>query len=107
MTLRYTGRGPPSYSASIDVAMAAIAVSILAELVQLRAAGELKPRARTMLTVIEPAEVIDLVCGMTVQAVPANRPFDFEGATYYFCAMGCRVAFEKDPRSFIQQEAPC
>lgn len=84
-----------------------IAVSILAELVQLRAAGELKPRPRTMLTVIEPAEVIDLVCGMTVQAVPANRPFDFEGTTYYFCAMGCRVAFEKDPRSFIQQEAPC
>ncbi len=84
-----------------------IAVSILGELVQLRAAGDLRPRERTMLPMIEPDEVIDLVCGMTVQAVPANRPFAYEGTTYYFCAMGCRVAFEKDPESFIQQEAPC
>lgn len=84
-----------------------IAVSILAELVQLRADGALKPRARTLLPMIEPQDVVDLVCGMTVQAVPANRPFEFEGTTYYFCAMGCRVAFEKDPHSFIQQEVPC
>lgn len=84
-----------------------IAVSILAELVQLRAAGQLKPRKRTMLPLIEPQEVIDLVCGMTVQAVPANRPFVHEGTTYYFCAMGCRVAFEKNPGSFIHQEATC
>ena len=84
-----------------------IAVSILAELVQLRASGALTARPRTTLTVIEPAEVIDLVCGMTVQAVPANRPYEYEGTTYYFCAMGCRVAFEKDPTSFITQEVPC
>jgi len=84
-----------------------IAVSILAELVQLRAAGQLKPRPRVMLPLLEPQEVTDLVCGMTVQAVPANRPFEHEGTTYYFCAMGCRVAFEKDPGSFIHQEATC
>lgn len=84
-----------------------IAVSILAELVALRAAGELKARTRTMLPLLEPQEVIDLVCGMTVQAVPGNRPFEYQGTTYYFCAMGCRVAFEKDPESFIRQEAPC
>jgi xanthine dehydrogenase accessory factor len=84
-----------------------IAVSILAELVQLRAAGQLKPHQRAMLPMLEPQEVIDLVCGMTVQAVPANRPFVHEGTTYYFCAMGCRVAFEKNPGSFIHQEATC
>jgi xanthine dehydrogenase accessory factor len=84
-----------------------IAVAILAELVQRRAAGELKPVRRASLPMVEPAEVIDLVCGMTVQAVAANRPFEFEGTTYYFCAPGCRKAFEKDPDSFIHQEAPC
>ncbi len=84
-----------------------IAVSILAELVQLRAAGALRPRQRTLLPVIEPEQVIDLVCGMTVEAVPANRPYEFEGTTYYFCAMGCRKAFEKDPASFISREVPC
>jgi xanthine dehydrogenase accessory factor len=84
-----------------------IAVSILAELVQLRAAGALKARQRVMLPLIEPDEVIDLVCGMTVEAVVANRPFEFEGTTYYFCAMGCRKAFEKDPASFITREVAC
>jgi xanthine dehydrogenase accessory factor len=84
-----------------------IAVSILAELVQLRAAGALKARTRTLLPMIEPDEVIDLVCGMTVEPVSANRPFDYEGTTYYFCAMGCRKAFEKDPTSFIPREVAC
>lgn len=88
-----------------------IAVSILAELVQRRAAGEFKPRRREELAVVEPESVIDLVCGMTVDAVPSNRPFEYQGVTYYFCAPGCRKAFEKDPGSFInqetQQEVPC
>ena len=84
-----------------------IAVSILGELVELRAAGALKARKRMMLPMIEPDEVIDLVCGMTVEAVPANRPFDYEGTTYYFCAMGCRKAFEQDPASFISREVSC
>lgn len=88
-----------------------IAVSILAELVQRRAAGEFKPRRRDALPVVEPESVIDLVCGMTVDAVPSNRPFEYQGTTYYFCAPGCRKAFEKDPGSFInqetQQEVPC
>ena len=89
-----------------------IAVSILAELVQQRAAGALKPRtgtslSGTCLTIVEPDQVVDLVCGMTVEAVAANRPFTYQGTTYYFCAMGCRVAFESDPVSFIPQEAPC
>lgn len=86
-----------------------IAVSILADLVKRRASGELKPSMSPNLTVLEPETVIDLVCGMTVDAVDANRPFDYQGTTYYFCAPGCRKAFEKDPDSFIttQQEAPC
>lgn len=83
-----------------------IAVAILAELVQLRASGAFAGR-RTLLPVGEPAQVTDLVCGMTVAAVPVNRPFEYQGTTYYFCATGCRVAFEKDPESFIHQEVPC
>lgn len=84
-----------------------IAVSILAELVQMRAAGALKARPRTLLPMVEPETVIDLVCGMTVDAVPANRPFEYEGTTYYFCAPGCRKAFEKDPAAFVPREVPC
>lgn len=84
-----------------------IAVAILGELVKRRAEGELKAQRRTMLPMIEPEQVVDLVCHMTVDAVPANRPFEYEGTTYYFCAPGCRKAFEKDPEAFIPREVPC
>lgn len=86
-----------------------VAVSILAELVQLRAAGALsrRPSPHTQLKVLAPVEVIDLVCGMTVTAEKANRPFEYEGTTYYFCAPGCRTSFEKDPTAYIAQEAKC
>jgi len=85
-----------------------MAVSILAQLVQLRAAGSLTQKSTpNLLQMVQPTEVIDLVCGMTVAAEKSNRPFEYEGVTYYFCAPGCRTAFEKDPSSFINQEAKC
>jgi len=85
-----------------------MAVSILAQLVQLRAAGSLTQKSTpNLLQMAAPTEVIDLVCKMTVAAEKSNRPFDYEGTTYYFCAPGCRTAFEKDPSSFINQEAKC
>jgi xanthine dehydrogenase accessory factor len=86
-----------------------VAVSILAELVQMRAAGEFRVSAapKTSLNVIKPAEVIDLVCGMTVTAEKSNRPYEYEGTTYYFCAPGCRASFEKNPTAYLAQEAKC
>ena len=84
-----------------------MAVSILGELVRRRASGEFSQALSVPQRAVEQQEVRDLVCGMTVEAVPANRPLKHEGITYYFCAPGCRVAFEKDPESFTKQEAPC
>ena len=84
-----------------------IAVAILGELVQRRAAGELRPVSINPSTKVEPEEVTDLVCNMTVASIPENRPFEYHGVTYYFCAPGCRVAFEKDPEKFIKREVPC
>ncbi len=84
-----------------------IAVAILAELVQLRASGALKAISRRLLPLLEPTQVVDLVCGMTVSAISANRPLEYQGTTYYFCAPGCRAAFQKDPASFIQEEVQC
>jgi xanthine dehydrogenase accessory factor len=59
-----------------------IAVAILAELVQLRAAGGLVPE-RT------------------------SHPLEHDGVTYYFCGAGCRSAFEKDPTAYLPDEARC
>jgi xanthine dehydrogenase accessory factor len=82
-----------------------IAVAILAELVQLRAAGKLvvaeagvadvTGRVRGV-TVEAPGDAVDPVCGMTVTAGPGSRPLERDGVTYYFCCAGCRDAFEKD-----------
>ena len=82
-----------------------IAVSILAELVRLRASGQIAASGSSA-----PARVagtVDPVCGMTVAATDANRPFTHEGVTYYFCCAGCRDQFESDPASYARNETRC
>lgn len=83
-----------------------IAVAILAELVQLRAAGALTPD-RAASAPPAPVTALDPVCGMTVDAVPANRPFEYAGATYYFCCAGCHDAFARDPAAYVPEDARC
>ena len=43
----------------------------------------------------------DLVCGMEVDAETAPAKTQYKGETYYFCAPGCKVAFEKDPERYL------
>ena len=85
-----------------------IAVAVLAELVELRAKGELNPEPKphhahqhSSHPADVPGTAVDLVCGMTVPADETSRPFEYEGQTYYFCCPGCRTAFEKDPIAYI------
>jgi len=84
-----------------------IAVAIMAELVQLRAAGALRTAAAA-----EPAaaareaaasEATDPVCGMTVTAGPAAWPLEHEGVTYYFCCPGCRRELDRDPAAYLKE----
>jgi xanthine dehydrogenase accessory factor len=82
-----------------------IAVAILAELVQARAAGALA--APGAAAVAAPAEAVDPVCGMTVEAGPAAHPLEHEGVTYYFCRPGCRREFESDPSAYVKKESRC
>jgi xanthine dehydrogenase accessory factor len=80
-----------------------IAVAILAELVQRRASGELQGEPASAPA---PAEVRDLVCGMTVPADRSSHPLEHDGATYYFCGAGCRNRFAADPTAYLTaQEA--
>jgi xanthine dehydrogenase accessory factor len=75
-----------------------IAVGVLAELVQLRAAGELVGGVRP--EVPEIAEAVDPVCGMTVEVGSARHKVDHDGTMYYFCCVGCLKAFENDSATF-------
>lgn len=74
-----------------------IPVAVLARLVQLRAAGELRGRAATE----APRTAIDPVCGMTVDIATARFTVDHGGQTFYFCAPGCAAAFEREPAAFV------
>jgi xanthine dehydrogenase accessory factor len=85
-----------------------IAVAILAELVQLRAAGALVPGHPGETDVVTGvAQAVDPVCAMTVPADRTSRPLEHAGVTYYFCGVGCRSAFEQNPAAYLTKEARC
>ena len=43
----------------------------------------------------------DPVCGMEVDEATARHTVQHEGQTYYFCAPGCKKAFEADPQKYL------
>jgi YHS domain-containing protein len=45
--------------------------------------------------------VKDPVCGMIVDEKKAAATSVYKGATYYFCAKGCKEKFDKDPEKFV------
>jgi xanthine dehydrogenase accessory factor len=85
---------------------AEIAVAILAELVQRRAAAVAYGHAdQPSATRGGAAVAVDPVCGMVVTAGPAGRPVEHEGVTFYFCSAGCRGRFGKDPAEYAGKES--
>jgi YHS domain-containing protein len=48
---------------------------------------------------------IDPVCGMTVDEGTAAATSEYKGVAYYFCAPGCKTAFDKDPEKYLHDEA--
>lgn len=52
----------------------------------------------------------DPVCDMLVDVATAKLTSEFHGETVYFCAAGCKRAFDKDPERFLvhalRQNAP-
>lgn len=91
-----------------------IALSILAEIVQLRArrggagtdagtagaAGEARADADALPP--DPRFATDPVCGMSVEAARSAHTVDHGGRTYHFCCPRCRKAFVEDPGAYVQ-----
>jgi Cu+-exporting ATPase len=44
----------------------------------------------------------DPVCGMEVDPATATQKVEHQGKTYYFCAPGCRKAFEAEPQKYLE-----
>lgn len=95
--------------AGLDIGAAtpeAIALSIMAEIVQVRTA--MKATARTLhanadspVATSQPDEATDPVCGMSVVIADARFTTEFQQTTYYFCCPHCRAKFEAEPLAFV------
>lgn len=93
-----------------------IALSILAEIIQLRrnapeygdwtppALAETPPASSLEPVELKSGVAIDLVCGMEVDIATAKFTYDYEGKTYYFCAPSCKTAFRKEPEKYLHPD---
>jgi xanthine dehydrogenase accessory factor len=91
-----------------------VALSILAELVQVRrgradfvaspgpatVAGGL-PASITLEPVIDDIVLLDPVCGMTVERANARHLAEHDGVVYAFCSIGCRTRFIREPAAYL------
>jgi Cu+-exporting ATPase len=41
---------------------------------------------------------------MEVDPATAAATSEYQGQTYYFCAVGCKNRFDKDPQSYISAQ---
>ena len=44
---------------------------------------------------------IDPVCKMQVDENKAAGSSEFNGKTYYFCALSCKAKFDANPRQYV------
>src|SRR5438094_235192 len=51
-------------------------------------------------------EVVDPVCGMTVQAAGARYTSAYDGKTFKFCSIGCKDHFDREPERY-SVPSPC
>ena len=50
------------------------------------------------------ATAIDPICQMDVDTDnPPGGQSEHDGTTYYFCAPGCKVAFDKEPEKYLSE----
>ena len=49
----------------------------------------------------------DPVCNMEVDEKTVPAESEYEGKTYYFCAPGCKKAFDENPLKYSDDEDDC
>jgi len=77
-----------------------IAVSILAEIVQVRNSKAANSVSTPELPELK-QEARDPICGMTVDVGKAKYKSDFQDVSFYFCCTGCKQTFDKHPEKYV------
>jgi xanthine dehydrogenase accessory factor len=97
-----------------------VALSILAELVQVRRgrapfvampgpatlAGAPADGPDSAQPTADDIVLLDPVCGMTVDRASARHLAEHDGVVYAFCRMGCRTAFIREPAAYVGAATP-
>ena len=47
---------------------------------------------------------IDPVCKMGVEEAKAAATSSYKGKNYYFCAVGCKKAFDQNPERYLAEK---
>jgi xanthine dehydrogenase accessory factor len=76
-----------------------IAVSILAEIIQVKGTRTIAPDAKTKLPLLR-QEARDPICGMMVDVGGAKYKSDFGGRPFYFCCPRCKQTFDQQPEKY-------
>jgi Cu+-exporting ATPase len=79
-------------------AMAASSVTVVTNSLRLR---RFKPVKLTNDTIGGDRMAIDPVCKMEVDENTAVATSEYKGNTYYFCAVGCKRAFDENPEKYL------
>jgi YHS domain-containing protein len=45
---------------------------------------------------------VDPVCKMDVEPARAAAQSSYQGRMYYFCAVGCKQAFDREPDKYLK-----
>lgn len=45
--------------------------------------------------------VHDPVCHMDIDPATAAGTSEYKGQTYYFCSLGCKKSFDKEPEKYL------
>jgi len=88
--------------AGLDIRAASpeeIAVSILAEIIQIHGTKPAAPKLKAELQLLI-QEAKDPICGMSVDVSSARYKSEFHGNSFYFCCAGCKQKFDKQPDKY-------
>ncbi len=86
-----------------------VAISILAEIIQIKREGQEKesgnklkmPEPVAETSALQEDLYINPVCKIPVQKSTAKHVIDYEDEKVYFCCDGCKVSFEADPEKYM------